>query len=240
METRNRLSRWAALTATAFIMLAGLTASCSKSDDDLVPDVEVGETVKDFKKVKQEADTNVKINGISIACVCDATYTQEDGSSGTVSFMTFSFATIDYKNKQITTKLKDNVLHVEGVGNNGDDDIREFSISFDIENYSEMANKKANVKNLKVYTKRIRNGYDYLRTTTLEIEATDINGMTSYTPKEITNAMWARKTTSGGVKISKMTELNKEVKDDGRTSYTEYNIKENPINEMNVSIGFIK
>lgn len=57
METRNRLSRWATLTATALIMLAGLTASCSKSDDEPVPDVEVGETVKDFKKVKQYGGT---------------------------------------------------------------------------------------------------------------------------------------------------------------------------------------
>ena len=57
METKTKSLRWLLSLLSAFMLFAGLTASCSKSDDEPVPDVEVGESVKDFQKVVRYEDS---------------------------------------------------------------------------------------------------------------------------------------------------------------------------------------
>ena len=57
METKTKSLRWLLPLLSALFLFAILTTSCSKSDDEPTPDVEVGETVKDFKKVVRYEDS---------------------------------------------------------------------------------------------------------------------------------------------------------------------------------------
>ena len=56
MVIREFQHRWTSLMATALILMMGLSA-CSSGNDEPEPIIQPGETVTDFKKVKQYDNT---------------------------------------------------------------------------------------------------------------------------------------------------------------------------------------
>ena len=178
--------------------------------------------------VKQDPPSDIEVKGIKVVCVGNTTWKDETGQSGGMEGMTFRFDTSNYPDCKITTSTKGKSLHISGKGkgdtNNGG---YEVEFSFDIDDYSALADHKAKIFNLNIKSKDVENDVTSLEIKTLEIEASDFGW----------NNFWGDFRGTGSKLISLKQKKTIEF-DSGRTTFTEYILKDSDTNSIQMDVKF--
>ena len=178
--------------------------------------------------VKQDAPSDIEVKGIRVVCMASASWTDESGGSGGVGGMSFRFDTSNYPDCKITTSTKGKSLHVSGKGkgdtSNGG---YEVEFSFDIDDYTALADHKAKIFNLSIKSKDVENDAVSLEVKTLEIEASDI-GWSNF---------W-KDFRGNGSKLISLKQKKTIEYDSGRTTFTEYVLTNADSNSIQMNVKF--